>query len=214
MSLTDQCCLKTGSAGRKPAGPDLFCQWQGEAQVVNLLSLSSACQHVVNGKQFLYAFGASSVWTTALQRECYLHSWVTDWLDGTGRSLLGRCIMRSICLWPYPRIAFYLKRTEEGQGWPGSPSAVPWASVASEFVLPGPIETLHPVPAHQAGTPEHRAKFRKSLLCQGLTWDFIIMRTKFPRQLNPQKSDFLVFIKNTLDIKARQKKTNYWNLLN
>ncbi len=192
MSLTDQCCLKTGSAGRIPAGPDLFCQWQGEAQVVNLLSLSSACQHVVNGKLFLYAFGASSVWTTALQRECYLHSWVTDWLDGTGRSLLGRCIMRSICIWSYPRIAFCLKRTEEGQGWPGSPSAVPWASVASEFVLPGPIETLHPVPAHQAGTPEHRAKFRKSLLCQGLT--LCNMRTKFPRQLNPQKSDFFVFI--------------------
>ncbi len=131
----------------------------------------------------------------------------SDWLDGTGRSLLGRCIMRSICIWPYPRIAFYLKRTEEGQGWPGSPSAVPWASVASEFVLPGPIETLHPVPAHQAGTPEHRAKFRKSLLCQGLTWDFMHYENQVFKVVKPQKIWLFCFYIKYTWYKSKTKKS-------
>lgn len=137
------------------------------AQFIQCLSTRSQWEAV------FIAFGASSVWTTALQRECYLHLWVTDWLDGTGWCLLGRCIMRPICIWPYPRIAFCLKRTEEGQGWQGSPSSLPWVSVASEFARPGPTETLHPVPLRPAGTPEHRVKFRKSLLCHGLTCGFM-----------------------------------------
>lgn len=177
-------------------------RWTGP--VLSVTGRSSGSQSA----QFIQCLSARSQWELFLlhsvlllsgrqlcsESVTYIHGWLIDCLDGTGRSLLGRCIMRPICIWSYPRIAFCLKRTEEGQGWPGSPSAVPWASVASEFVLPGPIETLHPVPAHQAGISEHRAKFRKSLLCQRLTWDFMQYENQVFKAVKPPKIGLFVFI--------------------
>lgn len=70
----------------------------------------------------------------------------------------------------YRRIASCRRRRGWARGWSGSRCALPWVSVASECVLPRPIERRPPAPSPPPGTPGSRSIGRKRLKWGGTIW--------------------------------------------
>lgn len=134
----------------RTAGPDLFCHRPGEAQVLNLLSLSSACQHVVNGKLFLLHLVLLLFCLDDSFAARVLLTFMGDWLVGWNWVISFGMV--------YNETNFYLTHILH-LVWRGQ-KKVKDGRVAHlfcheflllQFVLPGHTELLHPVPALLAG---------------------------------------------------------------
>lgn len=127
---------------------------------VNLLSLSSACQHLLNRNCFycIWCFCLDDSFAGRVFLTFMSDSNVPDGGIELADLFWGRVSWQQKCSWPYPRIASCLRRRGEGQVWARCPSALPWLSVVLELVRPKPKEMLQPVPERPPETPSHRGE--------------------------------------------------------